>query len=133
MFMAQRGKFKEDFWIHRCCIKSILSVMLKIVYFIFLFFLPTGLEREDLLNLPCGVGLILGEAIQTVTENPCQGWPDEVYKLISRSDLLPLSKETAFDNYKLPTPSNISPPPLDTNTKETDQVGRSYAVILFNH
>uniref|UniRef100_A0A023F131 Putative anaphase-promoting complex apc subunit 1 meiotic check point regulator/tsg24 n=2 Tax=Triatoma infestans TaxID=30076 RepID=A0A023F131_TRIIF len=87
-----------------------------------MFMAQRGLEREDLLNLPCGVGLILGEAIQTVTENPCQSWPDEVYRLISRSDLLPLSKATKPLNYKLPIPPTISSPPLDTNTRETDQM-----------
>ncbi|KAK9511917.1 hypothetical protein O3M35_000478 [Rhynocoris fuscipes] len=82
-----------------------------------------GFERENLLNMPCGVGLILGEAIQTVTENPCQGWPDEVYKLISRSDLLPLLKEDTPLNYKLPTPPSMKTPQTDTNiSRDADKM-----------
>uniref|UniRef100_A0A0A9VWC5 Anaphase-promoting complex subunit 1 n=2 Tax=Lygus hesperus TaxID=30085 RepID=A0A0A9VWC5_LYGHE len=66
-----------------------------------------GMTRNDMLNLPCGIGLVLATRIQNVTESPCQGWPLDACRLISRLDLVPNLEVENSEYYNQPkAPSN---------------------------
>ncbi|XP_024080333.1 anaphase-promoting complex subunit 1 isoform X2 [Cimex lectularius] len=65
-----------------------------------------GMNRQDLLNLPCGIGLILGCAVQNVTESGVQGWPLGACRLISRLDLVPGENNEELSQHH-PNPEEI--------------------------
>ncbi|KAL1131298.1 hypothetical protein AAG570_010916 [Ranatra chinensis] len=61
-----------------------------------------GLEQDQLLTLPGGVGLIMVGAIQSVCESPRAGWPEDVYHLIGRLDMIPPEENPTNAHHKPP-------------------------------
>ncbi|XP_008202865.1 anaphase-promoting complex subunit 1 [Nasonia vitripennis] len=60
----------------------------------------TGINKQQLENMPLGLRFIFSNVIHQCRENPPTNWPASVYELIDRQDLAVLQKKI-FDSYYL--------------------------------
>ncbi|XP_066581363.1 anaphase-promoting complex subunit 1 isoform X2 [Prorops nasuta] len=67
---------------------------------IILLFCEMGMSKEDLLNLPSGVTLILKDIMYRCREAPPSNWPARAYELIDRQDLAALHKSATNSNFE---------------------------------
>ncbi|KAL7307917.1 hypothetical protein TKK_0000010 [Trichogramma kaykai] len=59
----------------------------------------TGIDKNELDNLPAGINYIFNSILYFCRENPPTNWPSSVYELIDRQDLAALEQKVAGKDY----------------------------------